>query len=400
MGNWWKYTLLGVLGVGGVVLVVVTAGGALVGGAAVAAYICGTAAVVSSGFGAKIVYDQDQKNEQANVISQQNLKIAEIQKRVEKYRNKAKKLATSIATIKANNDQLEQAKTSADAAETKHQNEIDALTKKLQAANRKIDDLQKKIDELGGGVSYPSELEVQCYYSSADINRCLNAVIFSKMPDIVYKDDCFIAKNTNQQSVLLLPAIISGIKAIQQLNHFLNRTNLMALMNDSTMGRVVFPYLDKTNNHWNTIELIIHKNKHSQYAINCSLHDPRGGGILPNYIADELRNIFKKNYHSEIELEITPSRFQSCRQSKPDKISCGPIVVEEILLLLNQKSLDRQIPYGYGASEIVARHGEIASVESKLQQRHSFLGRNLTQESIKNFDKQNIEEELDTLCLQ
>lgn len=123
-------------------------------------------------------------------------------------------------------------------------------------------------------------------------------------------------------------------------------------------AKIVFGYnrnqaLARDQGHWLTAEIDLEK-KDNEFAINCKLHNPYGGGKWERSELETLKTTFKEKIFgafSPCSIFITDTE-SSFKKRQKDNTSCGVIVADEIIKLLKGENLDIESPYTPNALEL------------------------------------------------
>lgn len=385
---WWRLAIAGALVLGGIAVGAATFGGGIPASVA----MCAGAALV---MGCWLGYDTYQRSEEQNrlqEIADQNRRLSELRSSAETNDATIREQRAALNTARANNNAYERIITQLQTNSDNDQNEISQLRRDLSDARSQRDDVLRRSQEAGldaGGNGFFANRKYHaCYYSFYEIDRCLHKAIINRFSG--YTMGCQflltqVMKTAQGQTLrtLLLPSISLSLYGLARLRSSLNTselTQLVSYMTEGNSGKIIFPYLDIETKHWSTVEIRLKRTQQGQYSVLYMLHDPRGKG--------QIKDSLKKQLHEIIEAKIkefdqstmcvassSESPYHTCRQSKPDKISCGPIVVKEIEKRILEESLDRPIPYEFGACEIVEQ--QLLDVHDDLRdlakRRHEFL---------------------------
>lgn len=268
--------------------------------------------------------------------------------------------------------------------------ELAANELRLQQNDQRVDQLQQQIDELnaGDGISAmnPSEVRSDVLYSLPTVFDYLQKVVPKEFPGFILRNNLLIShaiidKSGHSHTSAILPPLVAindhlifttrqvlaridaGKSDLSALQLLLNRY-LLQNLNTTSYAKIIFPFLDMSKKHWLTAELKLTQKDDNNFELLAYSHDPRGGGLwrLQDFqtMATEIASCLKAKWpNAKLQIQRVASPYQSCRQSKPDRISCGPLVIKEIGMRLKDDSLDRRSPYEYGATEIVQQQIEI-----------------------------------------
>lgn len=150
--------------------------------------------------------------------------------------------------------------------------------------------------------------------------------------------------------------------------------------------KILFPY-NILQHHWLTGEVFLQKvqgagNEPGKVSIIFNCHDPFGGGKPTessfNAITNAIRNILIIHQYEIEVIPNTDSSFMGRRQAVGDGVSCGVIVVDEILKRIKGQPLDVDTPHQIGALELRKQQLEIAkSLPETDASRHNFERANL-----------------------
>lgn len=267
--------------------------------------------------------------------------------------------------------------------------EKSTLERKLQLNAQTQARLEQEIDELKAGNGLMTirggEVRNDVLYSLQMIFNYLQMVIPKEFPGILKKNtvlilNTIIDKSGQSHAAFILPPLVAingylifttknmlgkidASKSDLTLLKLLLNRYLLTNINKTRYAKIIFPFLDVLAKHWLTVELKLTQTGDSTFALYAYLHDPRGGGLLQvndfQILSTTIEDCLNAKYsHVTLDTYRVASPYQSCRQSKPDRISCGPLVIKEIGMRLRDDTLDRSIPYQYGASEIVQQQHE------------------------------------------
>ncbi|NNM60244.1 MAG: hypothetical protein HKM04_10590 [Legionellales bacterium] len=287
--------------------------------------------------------------------------------RVTKLTNQLKQLEAAVKRSQQENRRLAQDRDRYIAERDKTQAELDATRAALA------------VYEDGGSQTkgiFPPDAYTSCFYNLSHMQEIIKKMLQTSNNKVIESDGVLIVHHHDVAKIsanvnLVLPpwhpdfdnqAILKSIQTVTSWQ----RKNI------TEYAKILCPVLIKR--HWHTLELAI-DSRHPK-IINAFLHDPMGGGHLLPKLAESLSSILKLHYHPDITLLTPISPYCSERQSKADKISCGPIVIQEIHKRINGESLDRRIPYEFGASELVAkqaRSSQSNGVKHLVASRHQLL---------------------------
>ena len=153
--------------------------------------------------------------------------------------------------------------------------------------------------------------------------------------------------------------------------------------------KILFPYNNGV--HWLLGEIKICK-INNEFTINFYLHDPYGAGqwSFDNYqlLSQCFENkIYALHRGANIRVNNSPSHYISGRQNSNDTVSCGVIVVEDLLKRIAGNSLDIDSPYPSGAKELREQHIR------QLEDFYRHVPNNLT---LVNFKRRNIQQHLES----
>lgn len=393
---WWK-----ILGWGGMVLFgigVIATGGALAAGAAIplgiitlsgggaAAFCIGAGAALTVG-GAVATYREVRDSPLERQIAANNQVIATLSSQLLAEQANVARLTRSlqlannnVRDLRRHDDQLGRDLQAA-------QQRLNQLEQLLQARLQENIELQRRIEEIGGGNSISNIYYQNSYYSSWHLDNYLTSLINNKLGGFENEflmERKFADSSGGNYQLMLLPSITSDKTSIEKLNSYVNNSSFELLLNRinaNNDGKIIFPYLDLIKRHWHTAELIIRENS-SNYIIASFIHDPRGGGKMPEELANKIQCIInskiQKLYPGAAPVFNTyESPYKTCRQSKADKISCGPVIAREIEMRIRGKNLDRSIPYEFGASELVTKQQKTTDTLNMIAfKRYQFLMNN------------------------
>lgn len=139
--------------------------------------------------------------------------------------------------------------------------------------------------------------------------------------------------------------------------------------------KILFPY-NRSANHWLTGELLLSKQTSEDGQISYQLiayaHDPYGKGMLEENIASKVHLALLDRLREEsgglitaIELIRRESPYKP-RQRPEDGNSCGVIVTDDTMKRLQNKSLDVENPYDYGAPSLRAQQAQMTKEYNEL----------------------------------
>lgn len=363
----WEWILAGVLTVGGIGAIIATLGF----GAPVVIGIAGGGLAVAGG---AVGYDAHKRTEVEKLLGQlRDLQrnIDGLTTRLNSLQAERESLVTQLQIARNNNYQFERNIGQLQRNYQNAQTRIDELQRERSGNHSKISTLRRRLEELGvaagGNGFFENKKYSVYYYSFLEMDRCLNAAINHRF--LGFAPKCQFLLATEMSSVknkrfctFILPSVSLSQYGLMRLYSNLNTEEFVTFLSrlaPQLDGRLIFPYLVLDTKHWVTVEIQIQKNAHHQFHINYTLHDPRGKGQIQACLTEKLQTILQSQISTlykdaVITSSNSESPYQSCRQSKPDKISCGPIVIKEIEKRIMDQSLDRQIPYEFGAWEIVS----------------------------------------------
>lgn len=366
---------LGVLGVGGIIIGIPQLG-LLAGNLVFAAVGLGSAATMGSLVGGYALYRDERYIQLEEESKKKQIKINQLTEANTKNDNELIILEERIETTETKNKSYlkEYEKKMADSE--KDQEKIDELERANQRLQKKANQLEQEKEENGGNGYLNSKDYSKLYYGSYHLQNYLQTAVMNHLGGYTCSSRLLLARSFQNLAgetyrVMVLPPVTSRETGLQRLAFCLNASEFIDSLSGIENLKLVFPYLDLDAGHWHTAEVIINRNSPTDYKITIYLHDPRGGGQAPTLLIRRLDYLVTEkiktiNSQANIQFEILGSPYKTCRQSKPDKISCGPIVGEEVILRIQDKSLDRCIPYEFGTSEIVHKQkSELDSLQEK-----------------------------------
>lgn len=401
----WEYIISGAL-IGGAV------GGPL-GGAIAAATIsssaagAGAAAGLGVGMlsGGVIGKKCHETKELSRTLSSKEKELRELRKELERINAERKSLQSEIDRL---NVRIKSYKIQIATLKQKDRNNGESLSRlrervqdlesqmadkecELNNCDQEKERLKQEIDELraGDGLSPSSQgaIPSDVLYPLPTIFDYLRKILPKQFPIFIIHNDLLISRpmldKTGQSHIaaILPPLVAINANLIFTTNNVLTKdecsqsdlARLQLLLNRYLLSnlkrnyaKIIFPFLDMSRKHWLTAEFKLTQKDDRICELQAYLHDPRGGGLLQEQdfqiLATTIEECLKAKWPNVmLQTCHVASPYQSCRQSKPDRISCGPLVIKEISMRLKDETLDRNIPYQYGASEIVQQQKEAYS---------------------------------------
>ena len=153
--------------------------------------------------------------------------------------------------------------------------------------------------------------------------------------------------------------------------------------------KILFPYNNGV--HWLLGEIKLCK-INNEFIINFYLHDPYGAGQwnFDNY--QLLRQCFEHKIYTlhpdaNVRVNNSPSHYISGRQNSNDTVSCGVIVVEDLLKRIAGNSLNIDRPYPIGAKELREQH---------IRQLENFYRREPNNLTLVNFKRRTIQQSFES----
>ncbi len=194
----------------------------------------------------------------------------------------------------------------------------------------------------------------QCDSKFTDIDRNSYYVLVTDAIDtqeIAASIDCYLDK-------LKQVAPVEGMR--DDRRDVFDQINRLLANQDELHIKILFPY-NTSQVHWLTGEIKLHRNQNSHhYTIQLVAHDPYGGGRVTeeNYAILCLtlkRKIEESDPTATFSFENLTSIYLP-RQDMNDHVSCGVIVVEDIIKRVKGESLQLDHPYPMGAHDLRSNH--------------------------------------------
>lgn len=208
--------------------------------------------------------------------------------------------------------------------------EDDFLKKFTQLVNNKqwnnMNELQAALDEIGG------ESRMESVYSEL-LAREVNLTNYQQARQDFTKLH-FTEVNTK------LRAFYEKVKATRKYSDVFDELQVFMRSNENYKAKILFPF-NRTNTHWLTGEIIIHKSG-LDYQISVYAHDPVGGGRMSAENQQLLETTIRRKiaeWHDtpDIKIEFSPSPYKTRQQ---DDNSCGVITVEDMIKRIRNESPD------------------------------------------------------------
>ncbi len=253
------------------------------------------------------------------------------------------------------------------------QRELDEANVEIRRLGRQNAIARRRGDQAGGGiynVDVGNHLDYySCFYTVDIMTIILKDYLAKRGKQLIHSYIDISELSNASDSAYVLAPLLSSETAL--LAGYIEKAVSNLPTSDHLPVKLLIPYLDLEKNHWQTLEIQI-KTSDCKNKINFYLHNPKGSGSIS---IETQKNLINQFNVSEInfQLNFPQSPYLTSRQSKVDKISCGPIVAHEILLRLDNKSLDRTIPYAYGASEMIKQQFESMSTRDTKVVRNRFI---------------------------